>query len=65
MAVTGKVTSDMPIVRGTVVRYGTGGSTKWQEEWKENVLEIARDDLGLEVIDGLLNAVYSKEDEKI
>ena len=31
MAVTGKVTSDMPIVRGAVVRYGTGGSTKWQE----------------------------------
>lgn len=64
--ITGKVTTDMPVIKGVVQKTsGGGGTTKdWQEAWNENVLAIARDDLGLEVIDGLLCAAYGEEDEE-
>lgn len=64
--ITGKVTTDMPVIKGVVQKTsGGGGTTKdWQEAWNENVLAIARDDLGLEVVDGLLCAVYGEEDEE-
>lgn len=62
--ITGKVTTDMPVIKGVVEKTsGGGGTTKdWQEAWNENVLAIARDDLGLEAVDGLLCAVYEEED---
>ena len=63
MAVTGAVNTDMPVIKGKVLAAG-GGSTEWQEAWNENVLAIARDDLGLEAVDGLLCAVYGEEDEE-
>lgn len=64
MAVTGGVISEMPVIKGAVVPApGSSGTTTWQETWKDNVLQIARDDLGLEVVNGLLCAVYGGEDE--
>lgn len=64
--ITGKVKTDMPVIKGVVEKTsGGGGTTKgWQEPWKDNVLAIARDDLGLEAVDGLLCAVYGEEDEE-
>ena len=62
---TGVVRAVTPTLRGKITKPSSGGSGsgEWTQEYTDTVIEIIHDDLGLEVIDGKLHAVYEEVDE--
>ena len=65
---TGKIMAETPTLRGVITKPSSGGGTgEWTQDYTNKVIEIIHNevqaDLGLELVDGLLNAVYEGVEE--